>query len=413
MSTPPKVPPYKLHKGSGQAFVRLGKRFVYLGTHGSQESHDAYARVVGDVLLGRSPAPATRSAPASTRPRQTIQEVVDRYVDHAAAYYVKNGVATSEAGVIASACRTVADSFGNLPADEFGPLCLEVVRVKFIADGRTRSGVNGAVARVVRMFRWAASQELVPAATHHALSLVPGLRAGRTEARESDPIQPVPDDIIVATIKHLSPVVADMVMLQRVTGARPGEICSIRPIDIDRSGDIWLYQPASHKTQHHGRERTVYIGEKGQAILLRYLARDPKAYCFSPRDSEAKRRSALHELRTTPMSCGNVPGSNVATTPTRRAGERYTKDSYARAIARACELVFPAPDGLDRDARREWHAAHRWSPNQLRHSYATEVRKQFGLEAAQVVLGHSTCRVTEIYAERDTAKGSLVAKAIG
>jgi site-specific recombinase XerC len=76
-------------------------------------------------------------------------------------------------------------------------------------------------------------------------------------------------------------------------------------------------------------------------------------------------------------------------------------------------LVFPAPDGLDRDARREWHAAHRWSPNQLRHSYATEVRKQFGLEAAQVVLGHSTCRVTEIYAERDTAKGSLVAKAIG
>jgi integrase len=412
VSTPPKVPAYKLHKGSGQAFVRLGKRFVYLGSHGSPESHEAYARVVSDVLVGRAPRSAPKS-PASTAPRLTIRELVDRYVDHARRYYVKNGVPTSEAGVIASACRSVADSFGNLPADEFGPLCLEAVREKFIADGRTRSGVNGAVARVVRMFRWAAAKELVPAAVHHALRLVPGLRAGRTDARESDPIEPVPDDIINATVQHLPAVVADMVMLQRWTGARPGEVCSLRPCDVDRSGDVWRYQPASHKTQHHGRERTVYLGEKAQAILLRYLARDAKAFCFSPRDSEDKRRSALHAARTTPMSVGNIPGSNVTISPTRRAGAKYSKDSYARAIARACALAFPAPDDLDPDARREWVAAHRWSPNQLRHTFATEVRKQFGIESVQVLLGHSNLRTSEIYAERDSAKGSLVAKAIG
>ena len=35
-----------------------------------------------------------------------------------------------------------------------------------------------------------------------------------------------------------------------------------------------------------------------------------------------------------------------------------------------------------------------WHPNQLRHTRATEVRKQFGLEAAQVVLGHAKADVT-------------------
>ena len=42
-----------------------------------------------------------------------------------------------------------------------------------------------------------------------------------------------------------------------------------------------------------------------------------------------------------------------------------------------------------------------WSPNRLRHSMATEVRRNYGLEAVQVVLGHATANVTQIYAERD------------
>ena len=42
-----------------------------------------------------------------------------------------------------------------------------------------------------------------------------------------------------------------------------------------------------------------------------------------------------------------------------------------------------------------------WAPNRLRHTRATEVRKQFGLEAAQVILGHAKADVTQVYAERD------------
>ncbi|HEX2473275.1 MAG TPA: hypothetical protein VHK01_00935 [Lacipirellulaceae bacterium] len=60
-----------------------------------------------------------------------------------------------------------------------------------------------------------------------------------------------------------------------------------------------------------------------------------------------------------------------------------------------------------------WRTRHRWSPNRLRHTAATEVRRKFGLEGAQIVLGHSRADVTQIYAERDLAKGIEIARRIG
>jgi site-specific recombinase XerC len=44
---------------------------------------------------------------------------------------------------------------------------------------------------------------------------------------------------------------------------------------------------------------------------------------------------------------------------------------------------------------------------------ATSTRKEFGLEAAQVLLGHSGADVTQIYAEADQEKAIAVAKAVG
>ena len=40
-------------------------------------------------------------------------------------------------------------------------------------------------------------------------------------------------------------------------------------------------------------------------------------------------------------------------------------------------------------------------PNQLRHNAATEIRRRFGLEASQAVLGHSELATSQIYAEVD------------
>jgi integrase len=49
----------------------------------------------------------------------------------------------------------------------------------------------------------------------------------------------------------------------------------------------------------------------------------------------------------------------------------------------------------------------------LRHSAATEIRKRFGIEAAQHVLGHATLNVTEIYAEKNSEAARQIAAAIG
>ena len=60
-----------------------------------------------------------------------------------------------------------------------------------------------------------------------------------------------------------------------------------------------------------------------------------------------------------------------------------------------------------------WRAEHCWNPNQLRHSAATKIRKHFGLEAAQVALGHSEANVTQIYAERDMTLATEVMRKLG
>lgn len=395
---PPRVPSYCHHKASGQAYLKVKGRTLYLGLYGSQDSRDAYADAVAAVLAGNEPQASVPSrnvsAPQGSLP---VADVCDRYLAYAKGYYRKNGKVTSEVAMISSACAHAKALFGDCPAESFGPLALKAVRSRMIAAGLARTTVNKGVHRIRRAFKWAAGEELIPASVAASLSMVSGLRAGRTEARESEPVQPIDDSVVDATLPHLPAVVADMVRLQRLAGMRPAEVCLIRPCDVDRSGEVWVYTPESHKTEHHGRQRVIFIGPQGQKVLLPYLDRDPQIRCFRPCDSEAKRRAQQHSIRTTPLCCGNTPGSNVKPLPLRKAGVEYTSSTYGKAVTRACKNA----------------GVERWSPNRLRHTAATEVRAKFGLEAAQTILGHSTARMSEHYAEKNLAAGAEVARAIG
>jgi integrase len=278
-----------------------------------------------------------------------------------------------------------------------------------------RNHINKNISRVKRMFKWAAEEELIPGSVAQSLWAVAGLRRGRSEARESLPILPVDDATVHATLRLMPPVVADMARFQRLTGCRPAEVCALRPCDIDQSGDVWQYRPQSHKTEHFGRQRVIFIGPRSQTILSHYLARAATAYCFRPAESEAKRRAAQHAARRTTLSYGNRPGTNRVRRPKQQPGDFYTVARYRRAIHRACNKAFPAPEDVVKDttALATWQSDHRWSPNQLRHSAATEIRRQFGLEAAQVVLGHAAANVTQVYAERDNALAARVAMELG
>ena len=93
--------------------------------------------------------------------------------------------------------------------------------------------------------------------------------------------------------------------------------------------------------------------------------------------------------------------------PGRSKGKHYSKDSYRRCISRAVELANEARQKAGLAPLPHWH------PNQLRHSLGTEVRQKFGLEAAQVVLGHSKADVTQVYAERDQRLAVEVARQVG
>jgi integrase len=410
------LPKYREHRASGQAVVTLNGRDFYLGIYGSKASRIEYDRLLGEWLAsGRNPLIADDSL--------TVVELCARYWKFAKGHYLTARQTTNALAALKCALRYLRQRYGRQYAVEFGPLALKALREQMISDNLSRRYINDHVEKIKRMFKWAVGEQLLPPVAFQALSAVEGLRRGRTSARETDPVLPVADAVVEATLPHLLSVVADMVRLQRLTGMRPAEVCIVRPCDVDRNNDIWTYRPAYHKTEHHGRDRIIPFGPKSQSILLRYLARDPGFYCFRPCDSEAKRRADRHAARRIPISHGNRPGTNKSIKPKRPAGDNYDTNSYRRAIHRACDKAFPHPElgSIIRDSLspaevatlKQWQSDHRWSPNQLRHAAATEVRKQFGLEAAQIILGHSAADVTQVYAERDLAKGLEVARRIG
>ena len=413
-----RIPKYRLHKKTQQALVEIKGRRIYLGKHGTEESKEKYRRIIAELVSGDGSISTPDSASALT-----VNQLILRYFNFATTYYVKNGKPTDEIAALRAIFKRLRSLYGHTLAYEFGAKKFKTLRESLVNEGLSRKYCNDCMGRVRRMFRWAAAEELVPASVFQSLSAVAGLKKGRSAARETPPVPPIPDEVVEATLPFLPEIVADMIRLQRLTGMRPGEVCRLRPCDLDRSGDVWLYHPAEHKTEHAGRDRVIPIGPRAQEILLRYLARDAQSCCFRPCDSEQKRRARRTAARTTPLTHGNRPGTNLVAMPKRTAGEAYTVDSYRRAIHRACDKAFPYSSlksikrsdltATQAAELKNWQKRHRWSPNQLRHSTATEVRRNFGLEAAQTVLGHSRADVTQVYAERDLRRAVEVARRIG
>ena len=53
------------------------------------------------------------------------------------------------------------------------------------------------------MFKWGVSQELIPAHILEALRTVDGLKRGRSDATEPEPVGPVPADYVDAIREHV------------------------------------------------------------------------------------------------------------------------------------------------------------------------------------------------------------------
>jgi integrase len=431
-----RIPSYRHHKPSDRARVTIDGQDVWLGKWNSPESKTKYNRIIAEWLS------AGRQTPVNPDDL-TIVELVARFWTHAEKFYRhKDGSPTGEADNFRLALKPLKELYGDTLAKDFGPRAFRAMQSSMIEKGWSRNYINAQAQRVKAVFRWAVSQELLPGNVYHTLTAVRGLAKGRSEARESTPVKPVPEQYVEAIRPHVSAQVWAMIQIQSLTGARSGEVVIMRAIDLDTAGKIWSYKPQAHKGEHHEHGREIRIGPRAQEIIHPFLKSDLSAYIFSPADAEKSRREANHAARKTPLSCGNVPGSNVARSAHRAPADRYTSESYRRAVARACEDAFPPPAELLRtkivgkrgrairwERPAEWRARlgkeawsklvkwrtdHSWHPHQLRHNMATRVRRDFGIDLAQTVLGHRLgSAITEIYAAANTAKADEVLAKIG
>jgi integrase len=404
------VPSYRKHRASGQAVVTIAGVDHYLGPHQSEVSIAAYDRLIAEFL-------ANGRRLVTTEP-VTVNMLSLAYLGHAEKYYQKNGRPTTELGEFRSVCRTACRMYGDELAANFGPIALKACRQVWIDSGVTRQTINKRQGRLVRVFKWGVAEELVTADVWQSLRAVEAIHVGRTSVPEMKEVPPVSPDRVDAVLPFLSPVVQAMIALQLLTGMRPGEVCRMRPCDVDRSSDVWEFRIEGHKTAHHGRKRVVYLGPESQDILRPYLLRADDSHCFSPSESREWWRTVAAAARVTPDSTGNARGRRGGQKPTgtdRLPGPVFTAGSYGRAIAVACRKAWPAPAEIagDRSAVLAWDSENRWAPNQLRHTRGTQIRKRYGLDGAQVILGHAKADVTQIYAELDREKAIEISRQIG
>lgn len=414
--------------GKDDAFVEIDGQRIYLGLYEAPESREKYHRLIAQW---ESTGRAVTVAPHEI----TVAELASRYMAWVKAYYRKHDHETAEPSNIALAIRPLLKLYGSSSAADFGPKAFKTVRKEMIKKGWTRNHINKSADRVRRLFKWAVAEELVPPGVYEGLRAVVGLRFGRDGTHDNPPIKPAPEELVHPVKAFVSRQLAAMIDLQLLTGARPGEVTIMRPCDIDRSGSAWVYRPREHKTEHHGHERVIFIGPKAQEVLAPFLLRPADAYCFSPAEAEKERRAERTAARVTPENRGNCAGKRRRA-PSRPLGDHYTNDSYRRAIERGIEEAFPPAEHLRRrhsmagaqetipewKARltkeekaelKAWYRKHHWHPHQLRHNYATSIRKQFGLEAAQVLLGHSKADVTQVYAECNAERAEAIVLKVG
>lgn len=362
------APSYRFHRPSGLAVVTIDGRDEYLGRWSSPESLSLYHQAL------------RRWAGAAQGP--TIAELCSRYRDHAMAYYRRSdGTLTHEARSVALSLLQLEQLFGAFPAESFAVANLKAVRSAMIQAGLRRKVINQRVGRIKRMFRWAASEEILPPAPALALAILPGLRYGRSTAPESPPVLPAPLPDVQAMLPFVSPIVRAMINLQLVTGMRPGELCTLRIGDIDRARSPWKYEPAFHKTAHLGQPREIWFGPRAQEILEPFLGHPLTAHVFSAAESRRWWNIKRRLDRESPMTPSQA-ARQAKPRPKRAPRSFFDVSAYDRSIARGCRRAGVEP----------------WSANQLRHAAATRIEEECGLEAAAAVLGHRLIETTQVYA---------------
>ena len=411
MARPRAKAPARRYHLSGHSVVTIAGRDFYLGKHDSPESIARYAVLIriyqanglklpegfdvatldeqAGLLLGTA-SPAAAAANQADQP-VLVRHVTALFREHTADKYRHAPV---EQGRHNRICDHLDAKWGDLRAEQFGPVRLKAFRADRVAEGLARKYCNRLTNCVIAIFKHAVAGELIDFAIVQRLQTLEPLRRGQTDAPETPEVLPVPIEHVRKTAEHLPPNVKAMLRIQIATGMRPKELFAMRPCDIDRTGPVWIYRPSNHKTSWCGKAKAIPLIDDARDAATEYLQRDPDAYCFSPAEAMEWRRAMRSANRKTPLSCGNRRGTNRKASPMREPGKQYTATAYWATIKRAA-----AKAGVPH-----------WHPYQCRHLTATAVRAALGIEDAKALLGHSTAAMTAHYARESIEAATRAAK---
>jgi len=417
---PPKIPKLCLHKASGRAVVCIDGKDHYCGKFGSPEAWERYTRLISEWMHRKKFAPSQpKEIPTSNDFNTlTIDELIYRYFTFSEKYYANS---PGELDKIRLALKPLRALYGKKLVSEFGTKNLKHVRETMTYE-RTRTRIqtdslgnktkiqephtlgqrtiNQRINIITRMFAWATEEEHISKDNYVAAALkqVKPLRNGRLGVKPPTKVSAADMNTYQELLLHLPGPVKAMLQLINLTAMRSGDVCLMRPMDIDQSEPVWKYLPSKFKRSELSgtKQRVLMIGPKGQKILAPFLEnRSPESYVFSPKETMEEHFLERRKNRKTKVQPSQITRKKPA--PKRTPGLKYNSQSFYAAIQRVVKKL-----GLGKIF-----------PNQIRHGTGTRIRKEFGLENAKIVMGHTNFGTTEIYAERDTTKAMEVMGKIG
>lgn len=388
-------PPRMTEHATGQARVYWHGRTYYLGKFGSAEAQKAYAELLTRLTADGLKADA---APQISPLPRTVADVIAAFLAFAPTEYQPHQVV-----LFRLALTPLLRLCGRLPAAEFDAETLKRVR-STMTDGSwlndaereqrlkgrmpigwARTTTDRHVKRVMTVWRWAEGTKvggapLVPKGSWANLTILRPLKRGLPGVRELPRRKSTQRADLDAVLPHVQRrskrrPVATMLELQYLTGCRSGEVCVMRPCDIDRESGpcidgvkVWLYRPEHWKTEHLGQPRVIAVGPTAQKLLLPWLERcqSPESYLFGPSVSRSRH-------------------------------PRYSVRTYAKIVNKACRLAGVKIVGYGG-----------------RRATADRVRKEHGLDGARSVLGHTGVGQTAEYCEQlDVQQAAEIAAKLG
>lgn len=374
-----RVPKYREKPGRDFAYVEWrGVRHKLPGAYNSPESQEAYRAFLARYVFG--------DKQQREEPTLTLSGLILRYLDFAKEYYPVGTRGTGEFDNLRPSLIWLAEHCGHLLAHEFSPQILKQVQQRLTTEKRrpgrngkqtditlSRTYINARLNRIRRMFRWAATEGLVPADLPHTLESVAPLKCGLTRARETAGLGAVDEFDFYNTLAFCEPQIADMLSVMWYTGLRADSVCRARLDQFYIDCDPWIWQPR-HKTERKRGTIDIPIGPRCRRVLEKYLLASDGGYLFQPTRA---RNHALYRAHY---------------------DSRSLLQHVTRAIdkARAVGLEIP-----------------RWSLHMIRHAHEQRVERQYGMDTARAALAHTSLDATKLYSARDYEAARRVAMEMG